>query len=417
MIDFQTPPAPQAQKSPEHLDTPTYVPHPPEDPTHATAATTEISALEVLREKLSEELREELCEDLCEDLREDKPRPARTHFLHSESRQILTETCGVYGDRVWQIHPYRNSTHMNSRRVVVNDATPELLQERLANRRWRPAPITFAGAPDCYQPIERQLRLTRRCLEILAAARNPVVIHTSSDLILRDLDLLAGLARRRSVQVYIAITTLDNELAERLEPGGTPPAARLEAIRRLADAGIPTSVVAAPILPGLNDSEIPAILGAAAQAGARNAGWNAGGLPHEVDPEFWNWLRTDRPMMEKKVSYGQPKRSRPARQRRASRDRCPPATPPQTDRISLSAPSATHPWNQSLRQDYAESDKGLRGIGSAAAAEPQGSHLSAAYLAQVESLFTASSKRYGLDRPLPLLDAGQFRRPTFGAAD
>jgi len=402
MIDSQTLSAPQAPKSPERLDTPTYVSDPPEGPIHATAASPETPHRESLRESLRDGLRDHGF------------RPARTHFLHSESRQILTETRGVYGDRVWQIHPYRNSTHMNSRRVVVNDATPELLQERLASRRWRPAPITFAGAPDCYQPIERQLRLTRRCLEILAAARNPVVIHTSSDLILRDLDLLAGLARRRSVQVYLAITTLDNELAERLEPGGTPPAARLEAIRRLADAGIPTSVVAAPILPGLNDSEIPAILGAAAQAGARNAGWNAGGLPHEVDPEFWNWLRTDRPMMEKKVSYGQPKRSRHPGERRGSRDRCLPTTTPRAARRSLTAPSAGQPWNQSLGEDLSKSQEDIR---TAAAAEPHGSHLSATYLAQVESLFTASSRRYGLDLPLPLLDAGQFRRPTFGATD
>ena len=413
MIDFQTLPAPHAPKSPEHTGTRTYVPHPPEGPICATPASPETSCRDRQHER-SQQRPQQRPQERHEG---NEPRPARTHFLHSESRQILTETCGVYGDRVWQIHPYRNSTHVHSRRVVVNDATPELLQERLASRRWRPAPITFAGAPDCYQPIERQLRLTRRCLEILAAARNPVVIHTSSDLILRDLDLLTRLARRRSVQVYLAITTLDNELAERLEPGGTPPTARLQAIRRLADAGIPTSVVAAPILPGLNDSEIPAILGAAAQAGAQNADWHPGGLPHEVDTEFWNWLRTDRPMMEKKVSYGQQKRSGPGGKKGIGRDRCAPTANPRAISSPLPAAWATQPWNPSPREDHAESDEGMKGSETAAAADGHGSHLSPAYLAQVESLFTASSKRYGLDQPLPLLDAGQFRRPTFSATD
>ncbi|MDG2011672.1 MAG: radical SAM protein [Candidatus Binatia bacterium] len=325
----------------------------------------------------------------------------RIHYLYTQSRQILTENAGLYGDRGWQLQPYsgcakdvqpphtgaattdkrpkgrssatsaetfadRSNTPGRARRVVVNPASPELLQETLASRRWRSAPITLAGASDCYQPIERQLRLTRRCLEVLAAARNPVVIHTTSDLVLRDLDLLAGLARRRSAQVHLSLTTLDDELAERLEPGHTQPSARLAAIRRLADAGIPTSVVAAPILPGLNDSEIPAILGAAAQAGARSAAWNLGGLPHDTDNAFWNWIQTDRPMMQKKIDYGRQNSSRSA-----------------------------------------ESPSG----------ESTGDHnVSAAYLAQLDALFQSSARRYGLDRPLPLMDGAHFRRPTVQAS-
>lgn len=327
---------------------------------------------------------------------------SRTHFLHTQSRQILTETTGRYGDQIWKLQPYRGCSE-NSKilaagppagsfsdstaparratRVVVNDASPELLQETLASRRWRPAPITFAGSSDCYQPIERQLRLTRRCLEVLAAARNPVVIHTTSALIVRDLDLLAGLARRRSAQVHLSLTTLDDELAERLEPGHTPPTARLAAIRRLADAGIPTSVVAAPILPGLNDSEIPAILGAAAQAGAHSAAWHLGGLPHDIDQEFWNWLETDRPMMQKKVAYGRQTRTLPPVRGRFARE---------------------------SRKTFApEAPAGTRHFSSNAEG-----NVSATYLSQLEGLFTSSAKRYGLDQPLPLMDGAQFRRPV-----
>ena len=392
MIEFETPRSGNQQRFLEHPEGPGFPSSRPEGPFPALApATNRVSA----------------------DRR-------RTHFLHSHSQQILTETVGVYGERVCQIHPYRGTAGETSgqtscttagrrasmgrsMRVVVNDATPELLREKLASRRWRPAPITFAGPADCYQPIERQLRLTRRCLEVLVEARNPVVIHTNSDLILRDLDLLAGLARRRSAQVYFSLTTLDDELAERLEPGGTPPAARLEAIRRLADAGIPTSVVAAPILPGLNDSEIPAILGAAAQAGAHSATWAIGGLPHDIEPEFWAWLKTDRPMMEKKVAHGQPKRTP---RKTVAAEPCE-TSPHAARRSSVVIDKESHGGHQAFRPNYPR---------LSAIAEDARGHLSESYQAQVEGLFSASSRRFGLDQPLPLMDGAQFRRPKPGPA-
>src|SRR5262249_49309315 len=142
-------------------------------------------------------------------------------------------------------------------RIMVKEDAPELLRKELAAPKWEPQMIALAGATDAYQPIERRLRLSRRCLEVLAEFRNPVGVVTKNHLVSRDRDLLAELAGFNAAAVYLSITTLDAELARRLEPRASHPDARLQAIRELSDAGVPTGVLVAPIIPGLNDHETP----------------------------------------------------------------------------------------------------------------------------------------------------------------
>jgi DNA repair photolyase len=148
----------------------------------------------------------------------------------------------------------------------------------------------MSGVTDCYQPAERHFRITRQCLEVFAEYRNPVGIITKNFLVTRDLDLLAELARWRCAAVNLSITTLDAGLASRLEPRAARPEHRLRALRLLADAGVPAGVMIAPVIPGLNDHEVPEILAAAAAAGATRAGYTLLRLPWAVKDVFAAWL-------------------------------------------------------------------------------------------------------------------------------
>src|SRR5438477_11336255 len=152
---------------------------------------------------------------------------------------------------------------------MVKQDAPALLRKELSSPKWQPKVIGISGVTDCYQPVERRLKLTRGCLEVLAEFRNPVVIITKNQLVTRDVDLLSQLAGDRAAAVFLSVTTLDTELRKTMEPRTSPPAARLAAIRALAQAGVPVGVLVAPVLPGLTDHEIPAILEAAADAGAK----------------------------------------------------------------------------------------------------------------------------------------------------
>src|SRR5262249_21762269 len=158
-------------------------------------------------------------------------------------------------------------------KIMVKEDAPELLRAELASRRWRPQVLGLSGVTDCYQPIERRLRLTRRCLEVLAEFRNPVAVVTKNHLVSRDKDVLAELARHDAAAVDVPLTTLDDRLAGVMEPRATRPVGRLAAIRELAAAGVPVGVLTAPVIPGLTDHELPALLAAAAEAGARYAGY------------------------------------------------------------------------------------------------------------------------------------------------
>ena len=186
-------------------------------------------------------------------------------------------------------------------RIVVKENAPELLRQELAKRSYRPEPIALSPNTDSYQPIERRLKLTRRCLEVFAECRNPVGIVTKNALVTRDLDLLQELANYDAVNVFISVTSLDLELRLILELRTSPPAARLRAIRELSGAGIPTGVLVAPIIPAINDHEIPKIIAAAAEAGATSAGHVILRLPHTVAPMFGEWLDQHFPDRKDKV--------------------------------------------------------------------------------------------------------------------
>src|SRR5947207_13691524 len=176
-----------------------------------------------------------------------------------------------------------------SRIVVKNDA-PRLLEAELSSPKWKPQVLMMSGVTDCYQPVERKLRITRGCLEVLARFRNPVGILTKNRLVTRDIDILMELARHNAVVVNLSITTLDPKLQRILEPRTSAPAARLDAVAQLRAAKIPVGVMVAPVIPGINDYEIPAIVAACAKAGAQFAGHVWLRFPWAVASLFEHWL-------------------------------------------------------------------------------------------------------------------------------
>ena len=186
-------------------------------------------------------------------------------------------------------------------KILVKPRAAELLRKEFSKKNWKPQAVAMSGATDVYQPIERRLGLTRQCLEVFAEFRNPVGIITKNHLVTRDIDLLAELAKYQAVSVCISLTTLDPELVKTLEPRASRPSRRLDAIAQLSAAGIPVRVLTAPIIPGLNDHEIPALLKAAAEAGALGAGYTIVRLPHAVAPIFEEWLEKHAPGHKEKV--------------------------------------------------------------------------------------------------------------------
>jgi DNA repair photolyase len=186
-------------------------------------------------------------------------------------------------------------------KILVKERAPELLETELRKKGWEPQVIALSGNTDCYQPLEKHFQLTRRCLEVLARFRNPVGLITKNHLVTRDLELLGELARHDAVTVGISITTLDRELARRLEPRASTPRSRLAAVRALADAGVPVHVMVAPLIPGLNDDEVAPILAAASDAGARSASYTLLRLPLAVEPLFSDWLERNQPTLKETV--------------------------------------------------------------------------------------------------------------------
>jgi DNA repair photolyase len=184
--------------------------------------------------------------------------------------------------------------------MVKHDA-PELIRQALSSPRWRPRVLGLSGLTDAYQPIERRLGLTRRCLAVLAEFRHPVAIITKNRLVPRDVDILGELARHGASGVFVSITSLDDALVGRLEPRTTRPAGRLKAIAALAAAGIPVGVMVAPMIPGLTEHELLPILSAAAHAGARFAGYTLVRLPMAVAGLFEDWLGNHFPDRKAKV--------------------------------------------------------------------------------------------------------------------
>lgn len=254
---------------------------------------------------------------------EDARQPVRTIFLKDTTQTILTTNESPDVGFTTSFNPYRGCEHGCiycyarptheflgfsagldfESRVLVKTAAPELLRRELENPDWRPQVIAASGVTDPYQPVERRLQLTRNCLQVLNEFRNPVCIVTKNHLVTRDLDLLASLNHYQAASVYVSITTLDPLLAARLEPRASQPQLRLEAVRELSEAGIPAGVMMAPVIPGVNDSEIPRILEASADAGARTAGYVLLRLPLTVKPLFEEWLAIHFPDRKNKVLH------------------------------------------------------------------------------------------------------------------
>ena len=255
-----------------------------------------------------------------DDLMEGPPRP-KTVFYRDSSQTILNRNDSPDIPFDVSLNPYRGCEHgcvycfarptheylgFSSgldfeTKIMVKEDAPELLRRELSSPRWQPQVVAMAGVTDCYQPVERKLRITRRCLEVFAEFRNPVGIVTKNALVTRDIDVLQELARFDAVAVFVTITTLDAELARRMEPRTASPRQRLETIRILAAAGIRVGVMVAPVIPGLTDHEVMPILKAATEAGAKSAGYVMLRLPFALKELFENWLTRWYPNSREKV--------------------------------------------------------------------------------------------------------------------
>jgi DNA repair photolyase len=310
----------------------------------------------------------------------DSLRHLPTDYIPDRSKSIVTENDSPDVGFRYSINPYRGCLHgcaycyarqtheflgFNAgldfeTKIMVKEDAPELLREFLGRDSWMPEPIALSGVTDCYQPVERQYRLTRGCLEVAAEARQPMSIITKNALVVRDLDILEAMASANLVRVFVSITTLDAELARSMEPRTSTPAARLRAIEELSAAGVLVGVMIAPVIPGLNDSEIPSILAAAKEAGAASAGYILLRLPLTVAPVFREWLEREQP-----------------------------------DRLQRIESRIRETHGGKLNN----SAWGVRMRGTGEIAE------------QIRSVFRLFAKKHGLDGHLPPHDSSQFRPP------
>jgi len=304
----------------------------------------------------------------------------RIEYVPDTSKSLVTSNQSPDISFRYSVNPYRGCVHACSycyarpyheylgynagldfeTKILVKHDAPKLFREFLARNSWEPEIVAFSGVTDCYQPAERQFRLTRGCLEVAAEARQPIGIVTKNALILRDLDLLKPMAREGLVSVSISVTTLDPELARVMEPRTSIPEARLRTIGELSAAGVPVQVMVAPIIPGLNDVEVPAILEAARQAGAISASYVLLRLPLTVEPVFLEWLERTQPSKRDRVE---------------SRIR------------------------QTRSGQLSSSEFGSRMRGSGNTAE------------QIRNMFRIFARKNGLDRRLPPLRCDLFRPP------
>ena len=252
---------------------------------------------------------------------EDELPPLRTTLTKDATRTILARNTSpdVPFDR--SINPYRGCEHGCiycfarpthaylglspgldfETRILFKPEAAKLLAAELASPKYRCDVVAMGTNTDPYQPVERELKVTRQILRVLSDFNNPVGIVTKNHLITRDIDILADMARRNLAEVFLSVTTLDKDLARTMEPRASAPHRRLAAIKELSDAGIPTGVMSAPMIPGLNDHEMEAILEAATKAGATRAGYTVLRLPLEIKDLFEEWLRANRPDRAEKV--------------------------------------------------------------------------------------------------------------------
>jgi DNA repair photolyase len=254
---------------------------------------------------------------------DDPPPPLATQVIADKSRSVIArnQSPDVPFDR--SVNPYRGCEHGCvycfarpthaflgfsagldfETKIVVKHEVAALLQAELARPTYKPAPLALGTNTDPYQPLERRLGLTRQVLQVLADCRHPLTIVTKSDLVLRDLDILAPLARQRLARVMISVTTLDRRLARLMEPRAPTPARRLAAMAALNRAGVPCGVMVAPMIPALNDGELDRILAAGAEAGASCGGYVLLRLPLEIRDLFVEWLEAHFPDRRDKVMH------------------------------------------------------------------------------------------------------------------
>ncbi len=252
-----------------------------------------------------------------------EPPAALPHVYADATREILSRNDSPDIPFNFSVNPYRGCAHACAycyarptheylgfgagtdfdTRIVAKLRAPELLRRAFERSSWTGEPIAFSGNTDAWQPLEASLRLTRGCLEVCAEYRNPVLVTTKAPLVERDVDLLAALAARGAASVSISLPFLDGHRARAIEPWAASPERRLETIRRLAAAGIPVGVSIAPVIPGLNDEEIPRILAAAREAGATRAHWLLLRLPGAVAAVFEERLREALPERAERVLH------------------------------------------------------------------------------------------------------------------
>jgi DNA repair photolyase len=245
----------------------------------------------------------------------------RTRYFEDSSRTVISENDSPDIPFRYSLNPYRGCLHGCSycyarpsheylglssgldfeTKIFVKKNAAGLFRDWLAAPKYVPALVMMSGVTDCYQPVERALKITRQCLEVALEARQPLSIITKNALITRDLDLLSEMAERNLIHVALSITSLDQSLSRVMEPACSAPYRRVEAVRQLSERNIPVHVMVSPVVPGLTDSEIPEILKATAAAGAKSASYIMLRLPMSVEQIFCNWLETKLPEHAERV--------------------------------------------------------------------------------------------------------------------
>lgn len=248
-------------------------------------------------------------------------RPPKTEVYRDTTKQIINYNDSPDVGFSASVNPYRGCEHgciycyarpgheyfgLSSgvdfeSKIFVKETAPELLRKELAKKSWQPQVIAMSGVTDPYQPVERKLGITRRCLEVLLDFRNPVAIITKNHLVTRDIDILEQLDNFQCITVNISITSLDRSLARVMEPRASTPADRLKAVEELSKRGIPVNVMVAPIIPALTDEEIPHILKTVASAGALSAAFTIVRLPYANKDLFIRWLESHFPERKEKI--------------------------------------------------------------------------------------------------------------------
>lgn len=247
----------------------------------------------------------------------------KTQILYEYPKKIINKVKSPDVYSAYSMNPYQGCEHgciycyaRNSheywgysagldfeRKIIAKPNAPQLLEQQLRSKNWIVAPIMFSGNTDCYQPVERKLKITRQMLEVLLKFRHPVGMITKNNIILRDIDILQELAKLKLVHVMVSITSLNEDLRLKMEPRTVTAKNRLKVIEALNKSGIPTGIMTAPIIPGLNSSEIPQLIEAAANHGAVTAGYTIVRLNGSIKDIFTDWIHKAFPDRAEKVLH------------------------------------------------------------------------------------------------------------------